>query len=179
MSFNSTIFILPGLGNSDEQHWQSIWEKENPAFIRINQQDWEMPHCSDWIAVVDQHIQQYKPEQVIVVGHNLACVTVACWAEKYQRKVKGALLVAPSDVEADTYPPGTTGFEPMTLNPLSFPSIVVASSNDYYVTPDRAAYFARQWGSDLINIGEAGHINVAAGFGPWDFGLTLLKKLDN
>jgi predicted alpha/beta hydrolase family esterase len=55
----------------------------------------------------------------------------------------------------------------------------VASSNDYYVTTERARLFADSWGSELINIGDAGHINVASGFGEWKQGLELLKQLDN
>lgn len=179
MTFNSRIFILPGLGNSGPEHWQSLWEKENPAFERINQGDWETPVCSDWIDTIEKKIAQYPNKSIILVAHSLACSTVCFWAEKYKRAIKGALLVAPSDTEADTYPEGTTGFVPVPLIKLPFRSIVVMSTNDYYVTPERATLFAKTWGSELVSIGDAGHINVAAGFGKWDFGLELLKRLDS
>ena len=116
---------------------------------------------------------------MILVAHSLACTTVAYWAQKFNVKIKGALLVGPSDTEADTYPPGTTGFKPVPLIKLPFRSIVVASTNDYYVTLARAAQFAESWGSELVNIGEAGHINVASGYGDWNAGLEFLKKLDD
>ena len=74
---------------------------------------------------------------------------------------------------------GTTGFMPMVLDKLPFTSIAVVSSNDYYVSLERAKYFASCWGSELVNIGDTGHINVASGFGEWEYGLQLLKKLDN
>ncbi|MDJ1470869.1 RBBP9/YdeN family alpha/beta hydrolase [Xanthocytophaga flava] len=179
MNFQSTILIIPGLGNSGGQHWQTLWEKQFSDFKRIEQKDWDTPVCSDWIKVIDEVVMQYDLTNVILVGHSLACTTIASWAKQYNRNIKGALLIAPSDTEAPTYPAGTTGFTPMTLFHLPFPSIVVASTNDYYITLDRATQFADAWGSELIVIGEAGHINVAAGFGEWREGLDILKKLDN
>jgi len=88
-------------------------------------------------------------------------------------------LVGPSDTEAPTYPPGTLGFKPMPLNRLPFPSLVVASSDDFYVTLPRAQQFADAWGSRLVNIGNAGHINTASGFGTWPAGLELLQEFES
>lgn len=178
MTFQSTILTHPGLGNSGPAHWQSLWEKQF-NFTRIEQQDWETPVCDDWITTLNHYVQQHDAVEVILVGHSLACTAIGYWAQKYNMQIKGALLVAPSDTEADTYPPGTTGFTPVPLIKLPFKSIVVASSNDYYVTAERAALFAQSWGSELVNIGDAGHINVASGFGEWPLGLDLLKQLDN
>ena len=177
MTFQSQLFILPGLGNSGEQHWQTLWENQF-GFTRIIQRDWETPVCDEWIATIEKDLESYDSKNVILIGHSLACTTVAYWAKKYNRKIKGALLVAPSDTEADTYPPGTTGFKPVPLMTLPFKSIVVASSDDYYVRIERAKLFADSWGSDFYNIGNAGHINVDAGFGEWNEGLKFLQQLD-
>jgi predicted alpha/beta hydrolase family esterase len=177
MHFNSTILIVPGLGNSGEQHWQSIWEKEH-KLSRIQQSDWETPVCADWIANINKAVDQHDPANVILVGHSLACAAIAYWAQQYPVKIKGALLVALSDTEADSFPTGTAGFAPMPLIKLPFPTIAVASANDYYVTIQRAQQFATAWGSELINIGEAGHINSDSGFGRWEEGLEILKRLD-
>jgi predicted alpha/beta hydrolase family esterase len=178
MQFQSTILILPGLGNSGPQHWQSLWEKEY-NFIRVEQQDWETPVCAVWIEKINNEIKKHNAAEVILVAHSLACTTVTYWAQKFNINIKGALLVAPSDTEADTYPPGTTGFTPVPLIELPFKTITVISTNDYYVTVDRAEQFATAWGSKIENIGDAGHINATAGFGEWKQGLQLLKKLDN
>lgn len=178
MQFKSTILILPGLGNSGEGHWQTLWQQRF-GFERVEQQSWDAPVCKDWIANIDAAVAKHNPADVILVGHSLANTTIAAWARRYKRVIKGALLVAPSDTEADTYPPGTTGFIPMVLDALPFPSICVTSDDDYYVTLDRAKYFAGSWGSELINIGAAGHINVSAGFGAWEDGLQYLQKLDS
>jgi predicted alpha/beta hydrolase family esterase len=176
--FNSRILILPGLGNSGDGHWQTHWENQF-GFKRVVQKDWDTPVCSDWIETIDREITQGDVSDVILVAHSLACVTAVFWSIHFNRKIKGALLVAPSDVEADTYPSGTQGFSPMPLKTMPFPSITIASSNDYYVSIDRAKKFASAWGSEMINIGDAGHINVAAGFGPWEQGLDFLKKLES
>jgi len=177
MQFKSTILILPGLGNSGEGHWQTTWQRQF-GFKRIEQSEWDAPVCNTWIDTIDAAVLQHDLNKVILVAHSLANTTVAAWAKKYNRKIKGALLVAPSDTEAETYPPGTTGFNPMCLYKLPFPSITVMSEDDFYVKPERAKYFADCWGSKLVSIGNAGHINIAAGYGKWEEGLEYLKALD-
>ncbi|GAA3963723.1 RBBP9/YdeN family alpha/beta hydrolase [Mucilaginibacter dorajii] len=175
--FKSTIFIIPGLGNSGPEHWQSLWEKRF-GFTRIEQQDWETPVCADWITTLQSYLDTHNPADVILVGHSLACSTIAYWAKEYNVAIKAALLVAPSDTEAPSYPPGTTGFAPMLLNKLPFKTIAVMSTNDFYVSPQRAEQFANAWGSKLINIGDAGHINGASNLGEWEEGLEFLRELD-
>jgi predicted alpha/beta hydrolase family esterase len=176
-SFNAKIFILPGLENSGDQHWQTLWEKKYD-FSRINQKDWITPVCDEWIETVEQEVSKIGTDNIILVGHSLACATIAFWSAKYNKKIKGALLVAPSDTEAPSYPSGTKGFNPMPVNKLPFPSITITSSNDTFVSVQRAQFFANAWASKFVNIGEAGHINALSGFGPWPEGLTYLKELE-
>lgn len=172
----SYCFILPGLYNSGPQHWQSRWEDLH-GFTRIHQRDWDYPDKDDWIHTIDEVIAPFPPEQVILIGHSLACITVAHWARQYGRRIKAAFLAAPSDVEAPGFPAGTTGFDPIPLDPLPFPSIVVASSNDKYITLQRAEFLAQCWNSRLIVAGALGHINAASGLGDWDEGYRLLQTL--
>ena len=54
---------------------------------------------------------------------------------------------------------------------------MVASTNDPYMTTDRARFLAKAWGAGLVNAGRCGHINVAAGFGPWPTGERILDEL--
>lgn len=178
MIFRSTILTLPGLGGSGPQHWQSLWEKEY-GFIRIEQQDWETPVRDEWVATIQNSVSLYDPKKVILVGHSAVCGAVIDWVQQYETAIKGTLLVAPADPEAQTFPQGTTGFAPMPLKKLPFPSIVVASENDFFSAITRAERFAEAWGSDFVNIGEAGHINISSGYGQWAQGLEILKRLDN
>ena len=174
------VVLIPGLYDSGPEHWQSRWESERPDCVRVRQQDWETPRCEDWTAVLEQVVRGLEGEAVLA-AHSLACATIAHWAQSASaqtlRKVRGALLVAPSDVEAASYPPGTQGFAPMPRRALPFTSIVVASSDDAYVTPARAAAFARDWGSRLVEVGPRGHLNSASGLGSWPEGQQLLAAL--
>lgn len=173
---NPIVFILPGLYDSGPQHWQTHWE-QTYGFTRIRQRDWDTPVCADWLQTIDGIVSQQPLDQVILVGHSLACSTIVRWAAAYDRTIKGALLVGPSDVEAPSYPSGTTGFMPMPLNKLPFPSITVASTNDEYVSIERAQQFADAWGSRLVNIGDYGHINSTSNLRLWPEGMALLKQL--
>jgi uncharacterized protein len=169
--------ILPGLHNSEPGHWQSRWEARDETLLRVIQDDWETPHCADWIARLDEALALAESDTVLV-AHSAACALVAHWAVgESSRRVRGALLVAPSDPEAPSFPPRPTGFAPIPMLRFRFRSIVVASSNDPYVTLARAQTFAVAWGSEFVTIGEAGHINSASGLGDWAQGLALLNTL--
>ena len=170
------VFTIPGLYNSGPQHWQTYWENEY-GFIRIEQKDWETPVCDDWLQAIDEAVKQHPLNEVVLIVHSLACCTIVRWAEKYRRIIKGALLVAPSDVDAPSYPAGTTGFSPMPKFRLPFSSVVIASTNDEYVTFERAKEFAANWGSEFINAGDLGHINSISNLGKWPFGFSILRML--
>ena len=170
------VLILPGLYNSGPDHWQSRWESSHPEFRRVLQDDWERPRCADWIARLEAAVLA-EPDAVLV-AHSSSCALVAHWVAAGRRgRIAAALLVAPSDPEAASYPAGPTGFAPMPLRPLPFPTIVVASTDDPYVTADRAQTFARAWGSRLAMVGAAGHINSQSGVGDWPAGFALLDEL--
>jgi hypothetical protein len=173
---NRVVLLLPGLSNSGAEHWQSYWERSDPTFRRVRHLEWVRPRRTDWVRTLDAAVVDAGPG-AILVAHSTACALVGFWAQSSRRPVRGALLVAPSDTEAPSYPDGPIGWQPMPLAPLPFPSIVVASSNDEYVTPARAEYFARAWGSRLVRIGALGHINAASGLGDWPDGRALLETL--
>jgi len=172
--------ILPGLSNSGPEHWQSRWEAMDSRCERVQQAEWDAPRCSDWMARLDAAVAA-SAEPVVLVGHSSSCALVAHWARsaspEQRARVRGALLVAPSDPDGPAYPAGPTGFSPVPLERLPFPSIVVISRDDIYVTPERAAEYATAWGSRVVDIGAAGHINSASGLGDWPAGRALLDEL--
>jgi predicted alpha/beta hydrolase family esterase len=169
--------VLPGLHNSEPGHWQSRWEARDETMLRVIQDDWETPHCADWVANLDRALWHTGPN-ALLVAHSAACALIAHWAVGCQRdQVLGALLVAPSDPEATSFPASATGFAPVPLLRLPFPSTLVASSNDPFVTVARAKAFASAWGSEFVMIGEAGHINTASALGDWPDGYALLRNL--
>lgn len=176
----TTVLTVPGLWTSGPDHWQSHWERRDDSFQRVEQDDWESPALSDWIARLSAVLRRI-PGPVILAAHSAGCVLAAHWAHQAptaeRAKVIGALLVAPADPEAASFPAGPTGFAPMPMRNISFPTIVVASRNDQFVTFDRAAAFAAAWGSRLHDAGISGHINTASGHGPWPDGYALIEEL--
>jgi len=173
------VLILPGLFNSGPQHWQTLWHTAHPEYHRLEQDDWETPDCVDWLRTLDAAIRKLKGK-VVLAGHSSACALVAHYAAKHGNgygSVAAAFLVGPSDTEGPNYPAGPTGFAPMPLQKFPFRSLVVTSTNDPYVTLERAKLFASSWGSELITLENAGHINAASGYGPWPEGLRWLQDL--
>lgn len=173
---NATVLILPGIGNSGPEHWQSLWERDNPSFTRVQQRDWDRPVCRDWMDVLERSLAR-SAVNVVLVAHSLACVLVAHWAANTSLTIKGALLVAPPNPDGPGFPKEAVGFAPLPLNPLRFPSVVVASSNDPYGSLEFARSAASAWGSRFVNIGPAGHINSESGLGGWKEGFSLLQQL--
>ena len=170
-------FIVPGLGNSGPEHWQTYFESTGDNFRRIIQKEWDTPDCKDWIETIDNVVSNNDLKRVVLIGHSLGCSAIVHWAVRYKKIIKGALLVAPSDVEAPQYTFPTKGFTQLPKEKVNFKTIVVASSNDPWVTLERAKLFANNWGSEFINIGDAGHINVLSGHTQWDQGLEILKTI--
>ncbi len=189
------VLMVPGMWNSGPENWQTLWQAEHIEYRRVMQRDWDHPVCKEWVRTLDEYVSAASDEDdidgVVLVAHSLGCATVAHWAKRYANRigseriddrrkpamVLGALLVAPSDVEAPSYPSDATGFQPMPLCPFPFRSTVVASANDPYVTMERAEAFAKAWGSKFVSIGEAGHINADSGYGPWEAGKKYLQEL--
>lgn len=172
------VLILPGRGNSGEQHWQSYWLSANPTYQRVVQQEWHNPHREDWVEALQAVISQ-DDTPVVLVAHSLGVSLVTHWASRYSGPVKGALLVAPSDVDDPSYPAGATGFAPMPLQRLPFASIVVASTDDARVSLARAEVFAAAWGARLEVPGAFGHLGSQAELGDWPYGFALLQELIN
>lgn len=169
------LLTIPGYTNSGPDHWQSHWERLHRAIRRVEQRDWDRPEPAEWAAALDAAIDPTAATSSVLIGHSCGSIAVAHWAARYGRSVAGAFLVAPSDVERMGVTPALHAFGPIPMRRLPFPTLVVASENDPYCTPERAATFARAWGSRLVLIGPAGHINTASGHGPWPEGQALLR----
>jgi len=176
----ATVLVLPGWQNSGPRHWQTLWEQQNPIFLRVQQRDWEFPHREWWLERITAEVKQ-APAQIVFAAHSLGCVALAHWSKAAPAaevsKIKGALLVAPADVDRKDSPKQFKDFGPIPHELLPFPSIVVSSSDDPYLAPERAREFARAWGSRFVDIGAAGHVNGESGLGDWPEGKRLLRHL--
>jgi predicted alpha/beta hydrolase family esterase len=176
LNMKCDILIVAGLWNSSAQHWQTHWEAKCSKWQRVAHRDWQSPERGEWVAELDAAIAACEGRPILV-AHSLGCILVAQWAhEGSPLKIAGAFLVAPSDVEAPSYPIDAGGFKPVPMQPLPFPTVLVASSDDPYATVERSRAFASAWGSKLVEIGDAGHINGASGYGPWPEGEQMLEE---
>ena len=176
------VLVLPGLYDSGPAHWQSLWQAQATTLHveRVVQQEWAAPDCADWVARLT-HVMRESTHDIVLVAHSSACGMVAHWAREAPldllMRVRGALLVAPSDPLSAVYPSGPSGFAPVPLHALPFPSTVVASQNDEYVTFAQATQYATAWGSRLWDLGHAGHINADAGYGRWPEGWRAVEAM--
>ncbi|WP_153797126.1 RBBP9/YdeN family alpha/beta hydrolase [Foetidibacter luteolus] len=175
---NTTILVIPGLGDSGENHWQTLWLKEISNTVKVSQDNWDEPSLNHWITRLNETIDELD-DKIVLVAHSLAVSLVAHWAERFKNpNVVGALLVAPADVDSPEHTPGVVrSFAPMPLLKFPFPTIVVASDNDSFVSVERAKFFAGNWGSSFVNIGAKGHINSDSNLGNWQEGQQYLAKL--
>jgi uncharacterized protein len=168
--------IVPCLGNSGPQHWQTLWQPRLPGALRVEQADWEQPELGAWVATLDAAIAACAAPPLLV-AHSLGCSTVAHWAARHARPVKAALLVAPPDLAVPDLLPALRPFAPVPARPLPFASVLVASSDDPYATLAASQQMARAWGSRFVDVGPAGHLNSASGLGEWAEGWALLQGL--
>lgn len=95
---NAIGLILPGLGNSGPDHWQSRWERADPSFVRVQLGDWDRPSCEEWLENLEQSVARAGTGAVLV-AHSLACILVAHWAQASRMTIKSALLVAPPNAD--------------------------------------------------------------------------------
>lgn len=167
---DADILIVPGYGNSGPDHWQSRWQQRIPSARRVEQKEWAKPVLSDWIETLAAAVDEAE-KPIVLVGHSLGVPTIVHALAHLRRKVAGAFLVAPPDVsDPKIRPKHFLTFGPYPRERLPFPTMVVASRNDHYSSYEAAEEIADSWGALLLDAGEAGHINVESGYGPWPEG---------
>jgi predicted alpha/beta hydrolase family esterase len=166
----TTTLIVPGLHSSGPDHWQTWFEEQLPGTVRVIQSDWDKPDLTIWSARVRRDLHR-NPGRHIVVAHSFGVLAAVHAGVREPDRIAGALLVAPADPEK------FRAAGELPRDPLPFPAVVVASSNDPWMALWKAADWADRWGADFVNLGDAGHINAESGFGPWPEGLSLLERL--
>ncbi len=165
-----TTLIVPGLHGSGVDHWQSWFEAQIPGCIRVIQSDWTVPDLASWSARVRRELNRV-PGRVWIVAHSFGCLAAVNVAAESSERISGMMLVAPAD-------PSRFGLQKVIPSGvLGVHSIIVASTNDRWMSIDRANTWANAWGSQLINLGQVGHINASSGHGAWPRGLDIYKSL--
>ncbi len=173
----SKTLIVPGLDGSPAPHWQDWWARTDPDTMLVDLPDPRRPVRQAWEAALAVMILRHPNS--ILVGHSLGAVLIAQMLTHWTGlRVRGAVLVAPADPQAST---GgchrIRRFGRLPDRPLDVPAVLVASRNDPWISFDRSQTLAEDLGADLIDMGHAGHINVASGFGPWPGGKVIRDRL--
>ena len=136
------------------------------------------PLRGDWVARLEEVVLT-RDEPVVLVAHSLGCILTVAWAahSKNTHRVKAALLVAPGDVERAEIREQLPSWSPIALQPLPFPSVLLASRDDPYCEFERARLFGYAWNSQFMDYGPCGHINADSGLASWPEGHVLLQDL--
>lgn len=164
------VLTVPGLHGSGPEHWQTRWERLHPEFERVEQARWDVPDLSVWSAQLGRVLRK-SSRPALLVAHSFGCLAAVHRICAGAENVAGALLVAPAD-------PHKFGVaDVLDEAVLACPSIVVGSMNDPWMGAQRAAEWAKRWGSDFLNMGYVGHINAESGLEDWVGGFSLLLHL--
>jgi len=167
------VLVIPGLRGSGPAHWQTWLQGHfSKRATRVEQDDWAAADLAAWSARIAATLAEAPPGPWVAVAHSFGCLALAHHLlatppAHAEDGIRAALLVAPAD-------PSRFQLDDAPLQQrLRVPATLVASDTDPWMSADRAAGFARAWGSGFVNLGDAGHINADAGFGP----LPPAKKL--
>ena len=171
------MLIVPGLHGSSVGHWQHWWAVDHAAVHLVEQADWSNPDEERWLDVLERAVVAQPGS--LIVAHSLGTILTAKLAQRpAARLVAGALLVAPADINrTSTLHQRSYDFGAMPHDRLPFPSLVVASRDDVYMSFNKAKELAASWGSGTHDLGYAGHINIQSGFGRWVEGYALASTL--
>ncbi|RYY77154.1 MAG: alpha/beta fold hydrolase [Gammaproteobacteria bacterium] len=167
---NLPVVIVPGLRNSDERHWQSLWQARLPGSQRIHVEDWDTPNLAAWRAGIIEVLENLKSPAVLI-AHSFGTLASASIAAEFPDKIAALFLVAPAD--PDKF--GIAEQLPQDFLPVS--TKVVASSDDPWMTEHKAAYWSLLWGADYLRLKNVGHINSQSNLGVWSEGVHLLHQL--
>ena len=170
------LVVVPGLHGSGAEHWQTWLQSQVDGAVRVEQDAWSVPDLERWSDRLAQVVDELGPGPHVLVAHSFGCLaTLHAAARRPAWSRSQLLMVAPA--EPDKF--GVAHRLPQA--PLALDSCVVGSDNDPWMPAAEAHGWARRWGSDWINLGNAGHINVDAGYGPFalarDWTLHALRRL--
>lgn len=180
----SPVLFVPGLRDHVADHWQTLAAAQTPGAATVVPLDDDKLSCAARVEALDRAIAVLDAPPILV-AHSAGVLMVAHWAQRRRRPIKGALLATPPDIERPLpagYPTPEAleagGWLPAPRTRLPFPSILAASADDPLCSPAAATELAVGWGSRLVQLGAVGHLNPAAGYGPWPMAHELIAWLD-
>ncbi|SMG01036.1 RBBP9/YdeN family alpha/beta hydrolase [Burkholderia singularis] len=171
------LVTVPGLHGSEGAHWQTWLERQFARALRVEQDDWDAPHLARWAQKVRDLLARERGPFVLA-AHSFGCLAAAhalvqsaSAAEMSTADVIGVLFVAPANPRKFAFAGEFDAYR------LAVPSILIGSETDPWMTLADARELAHRLGSAFVNLGDAGHINTAAGYGPWPRAKYLVDTL--
>ncbi|MEV6426145.1 alpha/beta fold hydrolase [Nocardia sp. NPDC051463] len=183
-STEPVVVIVPGLNDPPPDHWLHRLAATNTRALTVSRPPEGMHLDRDaWVASLEGTLSAI-PDDIVLVAHSAGVLTVVHWALRPSRPIHGALLVTPPDFEnPPTDDPGVRrigtahGWCPIPRGRLPFPTTLAVSANDPLATSRRVIGMAEAWGSRPVDLGPVGHLDPAAGYGPWPRANRLLTGL--
>ena len=181
------IVLVYGYEGSGEGHWQrwaaAVLAERGAAVAFPELSDPSSPRKDVWVdelrAVVESAARRNDPVTFL-------CHSLGCWAVDHlltqhgTAGVHAALLVAPPSpflifepVESFLPPPRRAE----VWAPLASRTLLLGSDNDDYASAEELEDVARTLAVPCRILPGAGHINIAAGYGPWPFVLEWLTEV--
>lgn len=155
------LLVVPGLNDSGPGHWQTWLQAQHRDALRVKQRDWSDPDLERWVERVTHTVAQGGGRRFVAVAHSFGCLALAQHlAQQPDSSIVSALLVAPA--EPDRF--GIAGRLPPRRLPRS--TTMVTSDSDPWMKAASARRWAQRWGCHVVDLGDAGHINVESGHGP-------------
>lgn len=174
------VLILHGWGGSDFPHWQGWLAAEVAkdygcvSFLKFSNPDF--PNKNEWIEELSKELSDFKPE--ILVCHSLANILWFHLCNELKiTKVEKLFLVAPPSLECKVEE--LKSFFPCKIptNLYAKEALLVASTNDQYMSLDEASLLAKSLGVEMVILQNAGHINTDGGYGEWPWMLEEIKNI--
>ena len=166
--------IVPGVGGSPEQHWQSWLQHQLMSCSRVQQHDWNNPILDHWVNSLTKIVSEIN-QPIQIVAHSFGCLTSIAALNRFPElaiKVRKLILVAPANplrfakqgFAKNSIESYATYFHQLKLNT---PTDMIISENDPWLCFEDAQILAQAWKVKARNLGSVGHINIESGFGPF------------
>ena len=202
-----TFFFVHGVFGSPEGNWfpelkqkleslgQTVIAPQFPIddeakLTKDGPHDQKLQQTLDnWLAVFDTEFRNIpKNEKLCFIGHSLGCLFILRAVEKYKIQLDSAIFAGPflDCLPTDVWPytgiiPNfqKTDFDSVELKKLIPISYVLYSDTDPYVPNRQSLLFASVVGSSLIQVRDAGHMNMEVNLDEFNLVLDLcLTRLD-
>lgn len=182
MSLN--ILTVPGYQGSGDAHWQTWLEQQIPGAKRVSGIDWEQPVVHKWAEAIIRELEA-SSRKTVIIAHSFGCLASAMALANRPDHVAGVILVAPADPQRfglfgvrkghlANYP---SIAEQLPDGPINVPGLLIGSRDDPWMKLSHAYAWSRRWKLAFHDAGEAGHINVESGVGPWPLIKLLTQSL--